>query len=105
MSYLSELNTTMAEPSELSLFTDPPNQVAMHKIYFQETRPISSFDSDTAPLEFSIAGNGCEYLDLRKCRLYIKAKITKSDGTSLAASEKTGIVNLPLQALFSQIDV
>lgn len=38
MFYLSELNTTMAEPSELTLFSDPPNQVAVHKIYFQETR-------------------------------------------------------------------
>lgn len=95
----------MAEPSELALFSDPPNQVAVHKIYFQETRPISSFDSDNAPLEFSIPGNGGEYLDLRKSRLYIKAKITKSDGTALAALEKTGIVNLPLQSLFSQIDV
>lgn len=53
MSYLSELNTTMAEPSELALFSDPPNQVAVPKIYFQETKPLSSFDSDNAPLEFS----------------------------------------------------
>lgn len=95
----------MAEPSELAPFSDPPNQVAVHKIYFQETRPISSFDLDTAPLEFSIPGNGGECLDLRKSRLYIKAKITKSDGTAIATLEKTGIVNLPLQARFSQIDV
>lgn len=37
MSNLSELNTTMAEPSELALFSDPPKQVAVNKIYFQET--------------------------------------------------------------------
>ncbi|XP_062571180.1 uncharacterized protein F54H12.2-like [Saccostrea cucullata] len=96
---------SVAEPTELSLFSDPPNQVAVQKIYFSESRPISSFESDTAPLEFSIPSNGPEYLDLRRSRLYLKAKITKSDDTPLAASEKTGIVNLPLQSLFSQIDV
>ena len=105
MSFLSDINTSTAEPSELALFTDPPNQVAVQKIYFSETRPISSFDADDAPLEFAVPGSGNEYLDLRRCRLYLKAKITKADGTALQAQEKTGIVNLPLQSLFSQIDV
>ncbi|XP_061190341.1 uncharacterized protein F54H12.2-like [Saccostrea echinata] len=105
MSFLTEINTSTAEPCELSLFTDPPNQVALQKIYFSETRPIYSFDADDAPLEFAIPGSGNEYLDLRRSRLYLKVKITKADGTSMAASEKTGIVNLPLQSLFSQIDV
>ena len=107
MAFLSELNTSMTQTSELDLFTDAPNQVAVHKLYFSETRPISSFDNDSAPLEFSIPGNGNEYLNLRKSRLYVKAKITKADGTrtALTSSEKTGIINLPLQAMFSQIDV
>lgn len=102
MAFLSEINTTTAEPCELSLFSDPPNQVALQKIYFSETRPISSFDADDAPLEFAIPGSGNEYLDLRRSRLYLKAKITKSDGTALTNLEKTGIINLPL---FCQIDV
>ncbi|XP_061170271.1 uncharacterized protein F54H12.2-like [Saccostrea echinata] len=101
----SEINTSVAEPSELSLFSDPPNQVAVQKIYFSEIRPISSFDGETAPLEFAVPGGGNEYLDLRRSRLYLKAKITKADVTALTSSEKTGIVNLPLQSLFSQIDV
>lgn len=103
MAFLSEINTSVAEPAEL--FSDPPNQVAIQKIYFSEIRPVSSFDGDTAPLEFAVPGGGNEYIDLRRSRLYLKAKITKADGTTLATSEKTGIVNLPLQSLFSQIDV
>ncbi|XP_078330796.1 uncharacterized protein F54H12.2-like [Crassostrea virginica] len=59
MAFLSELNTSMTQTSELDLFSDAPNQ----------------------------------------------AKITKADGTALTSSEKTGIINLPLQAMFSQIDV
>lgn len=105
MAFLSEINTSVAEPSELSLFNDPPNQVAVQKIYFSEIRPISSFDGETAPLEFTVPGGGNEYIDLRRSRLYLKAKITKADGSALASAEKMGIVNLPLQSLFSQIDV
>lgn len=71
----------------------------------QSIRPISSFDGETAPLEFTVPGGGNEYIDLRRSRLYLKAKITKADGSALASAEKTGIVNLPLQSLFSQIDV
>ena len=105
MAFLSELNTSVTQTSELDLFSESPNQVAVHKLYFSETRPISSIDNDSAPLEFSIPGNSSEHLDLRKSRLYVKAKITKADGTALASSEKTGIINLPLQTMFSQIDV
>lgn len=76
MAFLSEVNTSVAEPVELSLFSDPPNQVAVQKIYFSEIRPISSFEGDTAPLEFAVPGGGNEYLDLRRSRLYVKAKIT-----------------------------
>lgn len=35
----------------------------------------------------------------------MKCKIIKSDGTALAEQEKTGIINLPLQSMWSQIDV
>lgn len=49
MAFLSEINTTTAEPCELSLFSDPPNQVALQKIYFSETRPVSSLDRQPTP--------------------------------------------------------
>ena len=103
MAFLSELNTSTLLPQELSLFTDPPNQVAIQKQYFCETRPLSTFTTNNAPLEFCIPGQGVEYLDLRKSRLCIKAKITKSDDTPLAASEKTGIVNLGIASIFSEV--
>ena len=40
----------------------------------------------------------------RLLRLYVKCKIIKADGSSLAVKEKTGIVNIPLQRMWSQID-
>ena len=33
MAFLSELNTSMTHTSELDLFNDAPNQVAVHKLF------------------------------------------------------------------------
>lgn len=41
---------------------------------------------------------------MRRIRLYAKCKIVKTDGAALESQEKTGIINLPLQSLWSQID-
>ena len=43
MAFLSELNTSLTQTSELDLFSDAPNQLAILKLYFSETRSISSF--------------------------------------------------------------
>ena len=105
MAFLSDKITDIGLPAELSLFTVPPNQVAVDKIYFNECRPVSSFNTEDAPIEITVPGQGSnEYIDLRRSRLYVKCKIVKSDGSPLAAQEKTGIINLPLQTMWSQID-
>jgi hypothetical protein len=104
MAFLNDNITEIGLPSELSLFTVPPNQVAVEKIYYSECRPVSTFNNEDAPVEISIPGQGNEYIDLRRSRLYAKCKIVKADGSALAAQEKTGIVNLPLQSMWSQID-
>jgi hypothetical protein len=78
--------------------------VTVDKIYYNECRPISSFDTEDAPIEISVPGQGNEYIDLRRSRLYVKCKIVKSDGSPLASQEKTGIINVPLQSMWSQID-
>lgn len=105
MAFLSEANQQIAQPIELSLFTPPPNQVAIEKEYYIECRPISSIATDSSPVEILVSGQGAEYMNLSKSRLYVKAKIVKSDGTPLAKDEKTGIINMPLQTMWSQIDI
>lgn len=99
MSFLSEKITEIGLPAELSLFTVPPNQVAVEKLYFAEHRPVSAYNTEGAPIEISIPGQGNEYIDLRRSRLYAKCKIVKTDGAALESQEKTGIINLPLQSL------
>lgn len=104
MSYLSKTNRDFALPQQLSLFTTPPNQLSIEKIHFDETRPLANF-TDTSTIEFAISGQGSEYIDLKRSRLYVRAKIVKADGSDLVAQEKTGIINLPLQTMWSQVDV
>ena len=57
------------------------------------------------PIEFNVSGTGEEYLDLARTQLYVKAKITKANGTALDADTQVGPVNLFLHSLFSQVDV
>lgn len=42
-----------AQPSSLDLFSLPPTQTAIEKIYYQEVRPISQI-SGNSPIEFII---------------------------------------------------
>lgn len=105
MAFLSSDNKDIAQPMELSLFASPTNQVAVEKVYFTEARPISSIGVSDTPIEIVVSGSGAEYVDLKRSKLYVKARILKADGTALTSDEKTGIVNLPLQSMFSQMDV
>lgn len=104
MTYLSKTNDGIAIPNELSLFNVPPNQVAIEKIYHSENRPLANF-TDSNTIEFAISGQGSEYLDLKRSRLYVRAKIVKADGSALTDDDTTSIINLPLQTMWSQIDV
>ncbi|KAL5015214.1 hypothetical protein ScPMuIL_009484, partial [Solemya velum] len=97
--------TDYAIPDALLVFKEPANQVAVQKVYFSECRPVSSYHTDGTPVEIFVPNQGNEYLDLKRSRLYVKARIVKADGSALVPQEKTGIINLPLQSLWSQVDV
>ena len=88
--------------SELDLFTIPATQTSIHKGQWIEYHPLSNI-TDTGPIEFNVSGTGEEYLDLARTQLYVKAKITKANGTALDADTQVGPVNLFLHSLFSQI--
>ena len=61
--------------------------------------------SDNGPLEFYVAGNGEDYLDLNNTFLHLRCKITNPDGSNIANDAKVGVVNYPIASLFSQVDV
>ncbi|XP_069107304.1 uncharacterized protein F54H12.2-like [Argopecten irradians] len=105
MAFLNENNTDIAQPYELSVFEDLPNQVAVERSFYEEYRPISSLSSDDSPLEFFVSGQGALYTDLRKSQLYLRCRIVKSNGDYLTDTDKVSIVNQPLQSLWSQLDI
>ncbi|CAG2254258.1 unnamed protein product [Mytilus edulis] len=67
---------------------------------------MSNFTSpDVSTVDFFVSGQGPEYMDLRRSRLYVRAKLVKADGTALDDTDTSSIVNLPLQAMWTQMDV
>ncbi|XP_055999297.1 uncharacterized protein F54H12.2-like [Ostrea edulis] len=91
----------------LELFKVPPTNVTLEDSKWMEYYPISStLNSDTAPIEFEIKGQGDEYLDLSQSYLQMVCKFTKADGTALTGAGSTSTpVNNILHSLFSEIDV
>jgi hypothetical protein len=90
--------------SELDLFSVPPTQTSVESGSFVEYHPISSL-TDGGPIEFEVSSTGTDYIDYANSYLYVRAKITKSNGTNLADTDKVGPVNNFLHSLFSQVDV
>ncbi|XP_055997822.1 uncharacterized protein F54H12.2-like [Ostrea edulis] len=93
--------------NSLELFKVPPTNVTLEDSKWMEYYPISStLNSDTAPIEFEIKGQGDEYLDLSQTYLQMVCKFTKANGTNLAGGNSTSTpVNNILHSLFSEIDV
>ncbi|XP_061170879.1 uncharacterized protein F54H12.2-like [Saccostrea echinata] len=91
----------------LQLFQVPPTNIALEDSKWEEYYPISStLDSETAPIEFEIKGQGDQYLDLSQTYLKMVCQFVQNDGSDLAGDPaKTAPVNNILHSLFTEIDV
>ena len=103
MAFIHEGSCECAK-SELDLFSIPPTQTSIEHASIVEYHPVSSL-SDGAPIEFDISSSGEDYIDFTNSQLYVRAKITKADGSPIGAAEKVGTINNTLHSLFSQVDV
>ena len=56
-------------------------------------------------MDFNIPSQSSAYIDLKNSRLNVKLRLTNNDGTPLKDGEVVGLVNLPLQTIFRQVDV
>ncbi|XP_067398652.1 uncharacterized protein F54H12.2-like [Emydura macquarii macquarii] len=90
--------------SELNLFQIAPTQTSIEKSICIEVPPLSAI-TEASPLNFFIAGNSIDYMDLNNMLLYLCCKIIKGDGTTLAWDAVVGLVNYPMASIFSQLDV
>ena len=105
---------------ELALFEKPVIDAGVHKVRWIEYKPINQV-AYGSNIEFVISGNGNQYVDLRRTRLHIKAKVVLENGSAIPSEEvarnergevgeadilsKVGPVNLWLHSLFNQVDV
>ena len=92
-----------AYPPELCLFEPPPQEASLQKLQYVEYRPNSQLNS--GPLTFVINPTANQYIDLKRTRLHIKAKLVKGDGSAPAVTENVAPCNLILQSLFGQVEV
>lgn len=90
--------------SELDLFAVPYTQTSIEKSIYVEIPPLSAV-SDTGPVEFFIAGNGEDYVDLNNTLLHLRCKITRADGRNIDQTNNVSIINYPIATIFSQVDV
>jgi hypothetical protein len=108
-----------ATVSELDIFSMPLTQTAVENIYTLDVRPMSTITANSV-VEFVMGGEGRDYIDLARSRLYIKMRVVHMDGSTLdvqtmkpdgtpdpagKTDEDTVPVNLCLHAMWNQIDV
>lgn len=89
---------------ELALFDSPiidHGVVSVDYVEYQPTAPLN----ESAALEFHYSGSSSDYVDLSKIIIKLKVKILKADGSQVVATDNVGLINLPMQTMFSQLDV
>jgi len=79
--------------SELDLFSIPPTQTSMEQGSWIEYHPLTTV-ADGSPIEFDVGASREDYIDFANTMLYVKAKITRVDGTNLATDSPIGPSNL-----------
>nr|XP_022316764.1 uncharacterized protein F54H12.2-like [Crassostrea virginica] len=91
----------------LELFQVPPTNIALEDSKWIEYYPVSStLNSDTAPIEFEIKGQGDEYVDLSQTYVQLVCKFTKDNGGDLTGDNSSStLVNNIIHSLFSEIDL
>ena len=105
--------------AELDLFNLPLTQTASESDYCLQIRPVSTISANSV-VEFVFGGEGRDYLDLARSRLYVKLKLVHQDGSALVVKkllddgtvdpaatkdEEAMAVNLCLHSMWNQIDV
>jgi len=98
-----DAGTVESVPTEYDYFQSTVLQAAVINEYDQDITadPIQH----GAPIEFLILPTGFSYLDLNSSKLEVQCKITKADGTNVAADANVGVTNLTLHSLFRNIEM
>ena len=88
----------------VGIILSTPLQLAVEEGQWVEYNPVSSISS-AVPIEFIVAGNSEEYIDLSKTLIEVKAVIKNQNGEVTPKTEHVAPINNTLHSLFSQVDV
>ena len=92
--------------TELDLFSMVPTQTSISETNLMTINPINSVNNADVPLEFHIPGSAYLYFDPSNVFLYLKVKLTNSDGSALDGSEHVVYPTTNfLYSCFNQLEV
>ena len=89
--------------SGMCIFDELPVQTDIQSSKIVDYHPISNIEGNDIPIQFEVKGTSEEYIDCQDINIELKLKITKADGTAIAAADKCGLTNLSLASLFQDV--
>ena len=90
--------------SELLLFDPILVNSGVEKMIWVDYLPVNQLGNDEGPIDIVVPGTGPYYVDLKRSRICVKAKIVKADGTDLEEGDIVTPTNLWLHSNFGQVD-
>ena len=88
---------------ELALFEGKPTDVGGLVEHYLDYKPQGQLQSDGV-VHFHIPSNAQKYINLAKCKLEVKFKMSRKDGAKMQPKENCSIANIPLFTLWRQTD-
>lgn len=92
------------QDASFDLFSRPMTEVGLQDFQDQEILPISALSETSNAVEFIINSDGSEYTDLSETRLYLRIKVTTTDGKDVE-DNKVSLVKYWPGALWKQADL
>ena len=92
------------QDASFDIFSRPPTDHSIQEFHDQEIHPLTAVSSSSSAIDFTIAGEGDEYIDLSELRLHLRVKITSDAATGLDDG-KVSLVKFWPHALFRQCDL
>lgn len=96
---------------ELDLFSAPMTWMSIEEKQKKKSKkkyidilPVLAI-TNRGPIEFFIHGDGEKYLDLNDTSLHLRLKTTKANGSKLAQDAVVGLINYPLNIIFTQCNI
>jgi len=90
---------------QADIFSLPSTDTTSETSFYAEYKPLVNIQDSDSKIEFRIAGNVNQYLDLSDSFLMIRVKVVGSDLKDLDPAVDVSTANLFLHSLFSQCDV